>query len=370
MDFTLFMPVQVFSGVQCVRRHGEVLRTLGKRCLIVTGGHSAQTSGALEELGAVLAQQGIDYAPCPAMGANPRLSQCRQAAEAAQAWDADFLVGIGGGSVMDGAKAAAWLAANRPDDTEALMAGKLRRPPLPLVLIGTSAGTGSEVSAVSVLTRDDTGRKQSLTHPHCYARYVFADPRYTHSLPREQTVSTALDAFCHAAEGWFSPACGDVVTAFDERALPLVAGGLAWLAAHDGLPDEDMRERLYYGSLWAGMVLNACGTAFPHPLGYVLTEDFGIPHGQACAAFLPAFLQRAETHSPARAQALYTLCGGREVLLSSIAALAAAPGVRMDAARVAGYAARWTPSPKNFDRTPGGFTAEDAAQLLDNLFGG
>lgn len=99
---------------------------------------------------------------------------------------------------MDAAKAAAWLAANRVEDTARLFAGTLRRPPLPLVLVGTTAGTGSEVSPTAVLTLDTdmpglgtAGRKKSITHPSCYARYAFADPRYTASLPRKPTVSTA-----------------------------------------------------------------------------------------------------------------------------------------------------------------------------------
>ena len=68
-----------------------------------------------------------------------------------------------------------------------------------------------------------------------------------------------------------------------------------------------MREELYYGSLYAGIVLSACGTAFPHPLGYVLTEDFSIPHGRACTAFLPAFLERGEQFEAERAAEYYQL---------------------------------------------------------------
>lgn len=135
---------------------------------------------------------------------------------------------------MDAAKAAAWLAANRIEAVEQLFAGTLRRPPLPLVLIGTTAGTGSEVSAVSVLTLDrdlsdgtKAGRKKSITHPNCYARYAFADPRYTATLPRRATVSAALDALSHAAEGFLSPSCGDVTASFAEKALPLISGGSA-----------------------------------------------------------------------------------------------------------------------------------------------
>ena len=251
MDFNFFMPVQVFSGESCLPQHAGVLRSLGRRCLVVTGRHSAKASGALDDVVRVLEEQNIDYTLCPAIGPNPLVSQCQTAACAAEACRADFLIGIGGGSVMDAVKAAAWLAANHIGDTDRLFAGTLRHPPLPAVLIGTTAGTGSEVSATAVLTLDDTGRKRSVTHPNCYARYVFADARYTASMSRTSTVSTALDALSHAVEGWFAPGCGDVITAFGEKALPLVSAGLRELAAApDTLPDGSACFMARCGRAW------------------------------------------------------------------------------------------------------------------------
>lgn len=367
MDFNFFMPVQIFSGEGCLPQHAGVLRSLGRRCLVVTGRHSAKASGALDDVVRVLEEQNIDYTLCPAIGPNPLVSQCQTAACAAEACRADFLIGIGGGSVMDAVKAAAWLAANHIGDTDRLFAGTLRHPPLPAVLIGTTAGTGSEVSATAVLTLDDTGRKRSVTHPNCYARYVFADARYTASMSRTSTVSTALDALSHAVEGWFAPGCGDVITAFGEKALPLVSAGLRELAAApDTLPDAAGRERLFYGSLWAGMVLNATGTAFPHPFGYILTEDFDVPHGMACAVFLPAFTRRAEQYAPERAAQLFALCGGRDSYYTTLRTLTDVR-ITMTDEQIGAYSARW-PGLKNLPRTPGGFTPEDGIALFRELF--
>jgi alcohol dehydrogenase class IV len=366
MDFTFHMPVRIISGEGCVINNGALLRHFGKRCLIMTGRSAAKTSGALDDMLQTLADAGIEATIYPQISANPLLSQCQTAAYTAELCKAEFIIGIGGGSVMDAAKAAAWLAANNSADGERLMEGSLRHPPLPLILVGTTAGTGSEVSAVSVLTMDKDGRKRSITHPNCYAKIVFADPCYTHSTPREQTVSTALDAFAHAAEGWFAPACGDVITSFGEKAFPLIAEGLVWLSRNDGLPDAALRERLYYGSLWAGMVLNATGTAFPHPLGYILTEEYSVPHGMACAAFLPAYLKRAEEFAPDRADRLYQLCGGRDRVQSAFNQLIRYD-VKMTEEQIENYKPRWNKT-ANFARTPGGFTADDAAALFRSLF--
>ncbi len=367
MDFTFHMPVQIFSGEGCLKDKGERLRALGRRCLIVTSAHAAKASGALDDAMEVLEAAGVTATVFPGIGANPLLSQCQVAAFTAETCRSDFILGIGGGSVMDASKAAAWLAANGSTQGYELMAGALRRPALPLVLVGTTAGTGSEVSATAVLTLDRERRKQSITNPECYARYVFADPRYTHSTSRETTVCTALDAFSHAAEGWFAPGCGNVITAFGERALAMVSGGLYWLTANPGLPDPAMREQLYYGSLWAGMVLNACGTAFPHPLGYILTEEYSLPHGAACAVFLPAFLRRAEEQEPRRAEQFYALCGGRERVLAMLEALTPRLDVTMTKEKIDGYRPRWT-GLKNFARTPGGFTPDEAAEVFRSLF--
>lgn len=369
MDFNFHMPVRVVSGEGCLRGAGGALREMGRRCLVLTGGHSAQESGALGDLLDTLRGAGVEATVFPGITANPLVSQCQAAAFAAEACRAQFLVGVGGGSVMDAAKATAWLAANNICDGDRLFRpDDMRHAPLPLALVGTTAGTGSEVSATAVLTDDRTGRKRSITHPHCFARVAFADPRYTDSMPRSTTVSTALDAFAHAAEGWFAPVCGDVITAFGEKALPMLCTGLRDLAAHENPPSKETRDRLFYGSLWAGMVLCATGTAFPHPLGYVLTEDFGVPHGLACAVFHPAFLRRAERFAPERARALFALCGGRDACFSLLDTFATVPSrVRMTAEQADGYAKRWT-DVKNFARTPGGFTAQEGAALLRELF--
>ena len=374
MDFTFHMPVQVFSGPGCVGERADLLRGLGRRCLVMFGGRGARESGALDDVLDALRRAGVDATLFPGVGQNPLVSQCQQAAGAAEICRADFVVGVGGGSVMDAAKAAAWLAANRVEDTARLFAGTLRRPPLPLVLVGTTAGTGSEVSPTAVLTLDmdmpglgGAGCKKSVTHPRCYARYAFADPRYTAAMPRGTTVSTALDALSHAVEGYCNPACGDVAAACAEKALPLISGGLCWLAENPGLlPDAALREELLYGSLWAGLVLNAMGTAYPHPFGYILTEDFGIPHGMACAVFLPSLSRRAEAFAPERAHRLFALCGGRAAYYGMLEALIDAP-VSMTEAAVRAYARRWT-GLKNLARTPGGFSAEEGERLFIELF--
>lgn len=123
---------------------------------------------------------------------------------------------------------------------------------------------------------------------------------------------------------------------------------------------------MYYGSLLAGLVINTCGTAFPHPLGYVLTENYGVPHGQACAAFLPAFFERAAEYEPQKLAELEKLlgCGKREIA-EILKKLSVTGDIVISSAAAQRYAERWTDNvPKNFAASPGGLGPEEAARLL------
>jgi alcohol dehydrogenase class IV len=312
MDLDFFMPVKIISGSHCMDQGAKALRALSDQCLIVTGASSAKKSGALDDAIKVLQLGGISYEIFDKVGQNPLVSVCRQAGAAARGAGAGFIFGIGGGSALDAAKAAAVFAANPGLSQDAFFALQFRHRALPIVLAGTTAGTGSEVTAVSVLTMDDCNQKKSVTHPDCYARIAFANPRYTDSCPYGVTVSTALDALSHAIEGYYSVRGGDASANFALKAMNLITPQLKILLAHpDELPQAAGRYALYFGSLWAGLALNLSGTGFPHPAGYFLTSNHGIPHGIACAFFLPDYLRHNASAEPVRTKQLIesTGCG-------------------------------------------------------------
>lgn len=370
MDFQFYMPVQVLSGADAVRRNAAALRALGSRCVLITGGSSAKKSGALDDVQAALERVGIRYRLFDGIGANPLVSACDRAGRLAIDFQADFLIGIGGGSPMDAAKAAAVYAANPGIRGEEIYGydPALCPAPLPVVLVGTTAGTGSEVSAVSVLTKDSDGCKKSISGPFCFARIAFADPRYTASVPYGVTVSTALDALSHTVEGMLNPRIGDVVRLFGRRALELIGPALVRMEREHTLPDAPERERLYYGSLYAGVVLASCGTAFPHPMGYVLTEDYGIAHGRACAAFLPSLVEYAAGTAPAAVEEVLGLLKMDLPAFRELVNTLADVRIRMTPPEAERYAARWV-GLKNFQNVPGGYDERQAHALLLRLFG-
>ena len=304
MDFNIKIPVNVISGKSCMLENSALLKKYGKKCVIVTGGKSAKLSGALTDMEDALKKENIGYVIYDKIGPNPRIDHCHEAGEIARKFGADFIVGIGGGSPLDAAKAVAVYATNPTFSVEDIFnfGENERNKALPLVLVGTTAGTGSEVGRVSVLTNPDTGRKRSIAPDDCFPTLTFADSKYTCSVPYSITVSTALDAMAHVIEGYMSVKCSDIPTMFGEKAIALIWEGLRYLHETKELPDEELRTKLYYGSLYAGITLAYCGTAFPHPLGYILTENYDVPHGKACTVFMGDFIDKAAKYCPEKTQ--------------------------------------------------------------------
>ena len=369
MDFNFNLPINVISGKGCVKKNSSLLSSFGKKCIIVTGGSSARKSGALEDILSALKKESISSILYDGIGPNPRLDHCREAAEKALAFGADFVIGIGGGSPLDAAKAVAVYASNPDFKLHDIYSVTDRNRALPIVLIGTTAGTGSEVGRVSVLTDPVTGRKKSIAPTDCFPRLTFADPAYTHSMPYHITVSTALEALAHALEGYMSEKCTDIPAIFGEKAIELIWQGLVYLHTAKENPDEEMREKLYYGSLYAGITLAYCGTAFPHPLGYILTENYDLPHGKACTAFMDEFIDRSEKYEKEKTdKVLSVMETDKETFKNIIRDLTALPEIKMTEEEILSYCKRYDTVPNNFIFSPGGFTKKDAVEIFRKRF--
>lgn len=360
-----FMPVRVISGKGALKSSAELLKTMGKNCLIVCGKSSARLSGALGDAQKALEEAGISYSVFDSIKQNPFISDCCLAAEKARETGADFIFGIGGGSVLDSAKAIAIYASNPQIKGTDIYTRKNINPPLRLVLAGTTAGTGSEVTGVSVLTNDETGRKKSISGPDCYADISFCDASYTFSVPYEITVSTALDALAHAVEGFFTPKCTDTLSMFAIDAISALVPCLEKMGKTGELPTEEEREILYKASIYAGIVINTCGTAFPHPLGYVLTENYGHSHGYACAVFMPAFLKRCNAFAPEKCKILIGNSVDTSRIIAAVTPLIEKYRVEMTVEEAEKFAERWDAQvPKNFLSSPGSLTKEEAVEIL------
>ncbi|MBR6407453.1 MAG: iron-containing alcohol dehydrogenase [Clostridia bacterium] len=369
MNFNMFMPANVFGGENALSRAAEKICSLGKKALIITGKSAAKKSGALDDVTSMLTDNGVSFVIFDGVSENPLVSVCDEAGKTAGNEGCDFIIAIGGGSAMDAGKAASVFAANDINGNDIYDYSKWTNGALPLVAVGTTSGTGSEVTATAVLTRTDPFMKKSVTNPLCYPKISVCDSKYTYSMPMNVTVSTALDALSHATEGWFNPSCGDFESACARVALPMIWKGLSALnktESGDEISDKT-RDRLYYGSLWAGLVLNGCGTAFPHPLGYVLSEEFGVPHGMACAVYLPELVRRGMEQSPDRANEYFDLLGCKWAQFNLVVTTLTDVSVQLTEEQLQRYAKRWH-GLKNFRNTPGGYNEQLAVALLRRLF--
>lgn len=362
------MPAKVISGKGCFEKSNTALKALGDRCLIITGAAAAKKSGALETAQTVLKSVGIEFIVYDKIKPNPLLSVCYEAGSAARKFRADFIMGIGGGSSLDAAKAAAVFACNPSFSPEDIFKGAFSKA-LPIVLVGTTAGTGSEVTATSVLTIDGKNIKKSISHKCCFAEIAFADPAYTATCPYNLTVTAALDALCHAVEGYYSVRAGDIAHSAALQAAKLLWPNLLWLRDHhDKLPDEIAREQLYYGSLWAGITLNLSGTGFPHPAGYPLSVELDIPHGKACAVFLPEYIKRNAPAAPSLTTKLLCALGcDIDTFCSSVKELAAVKGVRLSREKCEEYA-KSLEGRANLTNAVCPSTVEDVRAIYEKLF--
>ena len=306
---SFYMPVRVRTGAGCLKDGAKDLRALGTRCLIVSGRSAAQRSGALSDLVATLSEAGIAHAHFDGIEQNPSYASCLAAARAAKDLGAEFIVGVGGGSPLDAAKAVALLATAEDTSAEALFAGNWSNTPLPIVAVGTTAGTGSEVTPVAVITTPE-GRKIGIRGPSLYPTLAFGDATYTMSLSPAFTRSTALDALAHCLESYFNRTANDISRLYATRGIALLAPLLARCAECESRPlTLAEREGLYLASLYGGLAISVTGTAFPHALGYFLSEQYGVPHGNACAVYLPEFIAYNLKVAPEEAAALFRAVG-------------------------------------------------------------
>ncbi len=365
-DFSFYMPVNILGGKNALQNNKSILLSLGKKCLIVTGASSAKKSGALDELISVFNELNIEYTIFDEITENPLTKTCCDGGKIAREFNADFVVGIGGGSPLDASKAVCVYATNPHIINDDIYTANVENEPLPLIVIGTTSGTGSEVSGVSVLTREN-GRKQSISGKNYYADYAITDAKYTYSVPYRTTVSTALDALAHAIESMFSPRADFLTQQFALISIKMIYPILEKLKVTKALPTEEERDTLYFASLYAGFALNKGGTGFPHGMGYALTEDYNVPHGIACAVFLPQYLTEAQKANPVLfnqvLDAMNCDKASAEKLIENLCDL----HLSIPDERINEYVSRWE-TLKNFKNSPTNFNNADAGCLVKNLF--
>ncbi len=360
--FTYHMPTKLYVGEDALLKNENAL-ILGTRAMIVTGKSSGEKSGALSDVLSILKSHGIPSLVYDKIENNPTLEAMVEGGKAAREFGADFLIGIGGGSPLDAAKAIGVFCENPPSETfapEDIFTGDFKKRPLPMAAIPTTAGTGSEVTQYSILTVHSIENKKSFSTPEFYA-VAFLDGRYTKNLPLQIARNTAADAMCHLLEGLTCKRCTEGTDYIALEGLRVMGRALPALLAGT-LTDKD-RCDLLWASCLGGMVIAQTATTIVHSMGYPLTYHAGLPHGLANGLLLTEYMRRTESVLPEKTRAALTALG-----FETVDALGAFLDGILE--KPAGFTeavlAKWTEKTilaKNVATCPFPVTREDEAQI-------
>ncbi len=301
MNFSYYIPTKILFGRgQLSNLHKEQLP--GTRALIVTtSGRSVVDNGYLARVEEELKAGGASYVIYNQVTANPAKSEVMNGAALARAEKCDFVVGLGGGSPIDAAKAIAIMAANPGDYWDYMVRGTgkgkpVANRPLPIVAITTTAGTGTEADPWTVISNEETKEKFGFGIDGTFPVLAVVDPELMLSVPREYTVYQGFDALFHSLEGYLANIATPISDVFALKAISLVAENLP-AAVFDG-KDIAARENMALANTLSGMVESTSGCISEHALEHILSGEYkNLPHGAGLIMLSVAYFEKiAEKH--------------------------------------------------------------------------
>lgn len=292
IEFAYYLPVNIAFGSGKVEQVGELTKPYGKKALIVTGRSSAKKSGLYDRVAASLEKAGISHVLFDEVTQNPLTTTAEKGAAQAKEQSCDVVVAIGGGSVMDCAKAIAFLTVNEGDINDYIFNKLKSDDALPIVLIPTTCGTGSEGNSFAVLTNPENGDKKSLRCNAIVPKVSIVDPECMMTMPKKVLASVGFDALCHCIEAYTSKIAQPFTDALSEYAMNLIADNL--VKVYKGEGDKRAWEKLTLASTIGGMVINTAGVTLAHGMEHPASGLKDIVHGRGLAALTPAVIEASE----------------------------------------------------------------------------
>ncbi len=287
-SFDFFCLGRVVFGRGALDRIGPLAAGLGRRTLVVANAGQPCDGGVADRLAGLLAADGVAVTWCQQRG-EPMVTDVEQALLAARSAACDSVIGLGGGSAIDAAKAVAGLLTNPGsplDYMEVVGTGlPLRQPAAPWIAVPTTAGTGAEATRNAVIGCAEKKFKASLRSEHLLAKIAVIDPELAVSAAPQVTAASGLDALCQLIESYTSNRAQPLTDALALQGVSLAAPALPRVCA-DGA-DLDAREAMALAALFSGITLANAGLGAVHGFAAPLGANFPIPHGTICAALLP-----------------------------------------------------------------------------------
>ena len=285
-----YMPTKIILDKEVVLKNSTLFSSYGKEALIVTGKTSSITNGSLKDVTNALEKEGVIYYVYNNVEENPSLETVEDISKLGRTQNPSFIIGIGGGSPIDSAKAAGVLI-NNPNATIHNLFDSPSLKSIPVIAIPTTAGTGTETTPYAILTDNKLKTKHGICQ-RVFPAYALLDVKYLMPLPEKITINTSIDALSHLIEGYLSSKSNTISDALAEKGLKLFGECLNMLKEKEFT--YAVREKLMLASSIAGMVIAQSGTSLPHGMGYALTYFHNIPHGKANGILLKSYLQFSE----------------------------------------------------------------------------
>ena len=385
-----YVPTDIYVEKDCVKNHAKELLAVGKRALVVTGHSSAKVNGSLNDVTEVLNAGEVAYKIFDEVEENPSTDTVGKGAQIAREFGAEFIIGIGGGSAIDAAKAMAILLVNPSVNADELH--KAPSHPLnhaPVVAVPTTCGTGSEATPVAIITNHKIDLKKSIPH-RIFPVLALVDGKYLASAKKQLIVNTAVDALAHMVESILNVhsnmlnrmcpeyglklwgECKEALIASvaannaSENATPIDSLDAARNASENAAPlDASLYEKLMYTSTIAGMSIAMTSTAVPHGMSYDLTLSKGTPHGPAVGYFLSAYVEICQKKVPNDVEKVLSLLGLKNVeefaaMLRKLIGTCTVTRELRDK-----FAAAMKVNRSKLDLVPGGITPEEVEYIYD-----
>ena len=301
--FTFLCKPEVIYGEGAIKNLPDVIKSLGGKRLLLVLDKNLSKAGTPELIYQILKEKSIDFVIFDDIEGEPSTETGDECAGLGKKEGCDIVCGIGGGSTLDTAKAAAVIITNGGSVREYQGLDKVPGPGLPKILVPTTAGTGSEVTFTAVFIRKDEKKKGGINSKYLYPEVAILDPLLTLSVPPSITASTGLDALCHAIESFISKKANFLTEAVSLSAIKLIWENLP--SVYENVSDVKKRASMLYGSFLAGIGLANAGVTAVHSISYPLGGVFGVPHGVGNGLLLPYVL---EFDLPEVAEKLNRIC--------------------------------------------------------------
>lgn len=291
-NFNYHQSTKILFGNGRINEIAEIVLLYGNNVLLVT---TRATIPALEQqytmVKKILTDKGIKVTHFDGVIPNPTVQTITAGAKMARESEADVIIGLGGGSSMDAAKAIS-VECTHPGTSWDYLYYKIPQPDekklLPVIAVSTTSGTGSQVTQVAVITNSDERDKSALYNNILYPKICIVDPELMLSVPHFVTATTGFDVFCHAFESTINPGTGAYVDLLAWEAISIVTEFLPKVLIN--LNDIEAREKMALADLLAGLCIANAGVTLPHGMGMAIGGMYpNVAHGEALAIVYPAF---------------------------------------------------------------------------------